>query len=210
MRGEGTQTIWDSLVDSSHLIIRGNNAVSATVECARFDPDAEVRLRFNGAIVFETHAVGINVRGDGADSANITFEDNGPGDIGQIDISGSTMLIECQVNSNPINLVGRSSASVVRQLIQCDPDDDIAFFDVGVEVARTLPAASGGFEANNTLTGAGFERVLTTADRRSAEIYTPTNVSTDRAYDANATTIDELADVLGTLIADLQAIDVIQ
>lgn len=44
----------------------------------------------------------------------------------------------------------------------------------------------------------------------SAEIYTPTNVVTDRAYDANATTLDELADVVGTLIADLQAINIIQ
>jgi len=35
--------------------------------------------------------------------------------------------------------------------------------------------------------------------------YTPTNVTTDRAYDANATTLDEVADVLGTVIADLQA-----
>lgn len=35
--------------------------------------------------------------------------------------------------------------------------------------------------------------------------YTPTNVISDRAYDANATTIDELSDVLGTLIADLRA-----
>jgi len=34
--------------------------------------------------------------------------------------------------------------------------------------------------------------------------YTPTNVSTDRAFDANATTVEELADVLGTLIADLK------
>lgn len=34
--------------------------------------------------------------------------------------------------------------------------------------------------------------------------YLVTNVVTDRAYDANATTINELADVLGTLIADLQ------
>lgn len=34
--------------------------------------------------------------------------------------------------------------------------------------------------------------------------YTPTNVTTDRSYNANATTTDELADVLGTLIADLQ------
>ena len=34
--------------------------------------------------------------------------------------------------------------------------------------------------------------------------YTPTNVTADRSYDANATSLDELADVLGTLIADLQ------
>ena len=33
--------------------------------------------------------------------------------------------------------------------------------------------------------------------------YTITNVTPDRAYDANATTTDELADVLGTLISDL-------
>lgn len=36
-------------------------------------------------------------------------------------------------------------------------------------------------------------------------VYTPTNVSADRAFDANATTLDEVADALGTLIADLQA-----
>lgn len=34
--------------------------------------------------------------------------------------------------------------------------------------------------------------------------YTALNVTTDRAYDANATTVDELADVVGTIIADLQ------
>jgi len=35
--------------------------------------------------------------------------------------------------------------------------------------------------------------------------YTPSNVTTDRTYDANATNIAELADIVGTLIADLQA-----
>jgi hypothetical protein len=39
--------------------------------------------------------------------------------------------------------------------------------------------------------------------------YTPTNVTTDRSYDANATDTAELADVLGTLIADLQSIGLI-
>ncbi len=36
--------------------------------------------------------------------------------------------------------------------------------------------------------------------------YTPTNVTTDRSYDANSTTVDELADVIGTIIADLQSV----
>jgi hypothetical protein len=35
--------------------------------------------------------------------------------------------------------------------------------------------------------------------------YLPTNVTPDRAYDANSTTLAEIADVLGTVIADLQA-----
>lgn len=43
----------------------------------------------------------------------------------------------------------------------------------------------------------------------SGSAYTPTNVTTDRSYDANATTTDELADVLGTLIGDLQTAGVI-
>lgn len=34
--------------------------------------------------------------------------------------------------------------------------------------------------------------------------YTVTNGTTDRTYDANSTTVNELADVLGTVISDLQ------
>jgi hypothetical protein len=35
--------------------------------------------------------------------------------------------------------------------------------------------------------------------------YTPTNFTTDRSFDASATTLTELANVLGTLITDLKA-----
>ena len=42
-----------------------------------------------------------------------------------------------------------------------------------------------------------------------AAAYTPTNVTPDRSYDADATTVNELADVLGTLIADLQAVGLV-
>ncbi len=44
-----------------------------------------------------------------------------------------------------------------------------------------------------------------TAPVAQSAAYSPTNVVTDRAYDADSTTLAEVADVLGTLIADLQA-----
>ena len=53
----------------------------------------------------------------------------------------------------------------------------------------------------------GNERIV--PDVGVQQVYTPTNVTTDRSYDANLTTVDELADVLGTLIADLQATGII-
>lgn len=49
-----------------------------------------------------------------------------------------------------------------------------------------------------------------TAPVAQAAAYTPTNVTPDRSYDANSTTLAEIADVLGTLIADLQAYGLLQ
>jgi hypothetical protein len=44
----------------------------------------------------------------------------------------------------------------------------------------------------------------------SPATYTPSNVSADRSFDADSTDTAELADVLGTLIADLQAIGILK
>ena len=49
-----------------------------------------------------------------------------------------------------------------------------------------------------------------TAPVAQTAAYTITNVTPDRAYDANATSVAELADVLGTLIADLTAYGLLQ
>jgi hypothetical protein len=53
---------------------------------------------------------------------------------------------------------------------------------------------------NHDGTTVGFYGVVPVV--RSAA-YTPTNVTTDRSYDANLTSLDEIADVLGTLLQDL-------
>lgn len=44
-----------------------------------------------------------------------------------------------------------------------------------------------------------------TAATGQSAAYTPTNVTPDRSFDADSTTLDEIADVVGTIIADLQA-----
>jgi hypothetical protein len=43
----------------------------------------------------------------------------------------------------------------------------------------------------------------------AAPAYTVTNAATDRSYDADATSLEELADVLGSLIADLKLTNII-
>ena len=48
------------------------------------------------------------------------------------------------------------------------------------------------------------------APASQAAAYTPTNVSADRSYNANATTLHELADVVGAMISDLQSYGFLQ
>lgn len=54
------------------------------------------------------------------------------------------------------------------------------------------------------------ERVINLLLAGSGQTYTPTNVTTDRAFDADATSTAELADVLGSLIADLKTTGAIE
>ena len=60
---------------------------------------------------------------------------------------------------------------------------------------------------NHTSTGTNNTRCAVLPAVPTA--YTETNVTTDRTYDANSTTVAELADVLGTLIADLRALGIV-
>lgn len=59
---------------------------------------------------------------------------------------------------------------------------------------------------NHDGTTVGFYGVAPVAQSAA---YTPSNVTTDRTYDANATSLDEIADILGTLIADLKLTGII-
>lgn len=56
-------------------------------------------------------------------------------------------------------------------------------------------------DLNHDGANVGFRGVAPVA---LSSAYTPTNVTTDRSWDCNATSTDELADVLATVVADLQ------
>jgi hypothetical protein len=71
--------------------------------------------------------------------------------------------------------------------------------------AGTGVAADGAIQIAPTTGTVAFFGVTPVAQSAA---YTPTNVVPDRAYDAAATTVSELANVLGAVIADLQAIGI--
>ena len=105
------------------------------------------------------------------------------------------------------------------------------YFNPSASIVITLPAASEGVDfeiwhvgASNTITidlpggtdlivlsPGQMARIQTYSDTagdpqyKTFGTYTITNGTTDRTYDANATTVEELADVLYTLISDLKA-----
>ena len=68
------------------------------------------------------------------------------------------------INGQEFELRGFDFGGNPRTYLLADPDIDVKLFHDGTETFRTAAAASGGAEANNLDTGAGFERVLTTAD----------------------------------------------
>src|SRR5215207_3298935 len=73
-----------------------------------------------------------------------------------------------------------------------------------VEPTHTSGTVTVGGATWTYLTNADAAFTLVQDIVKQTSAYTTSNVATDRAFDANATTLDEVADVLGTLIADLK------
>lgn len=75
-------------------------------------------------------------------------------------------------------------------------------FALGVKVGTDL-------EIDGALNHDGSTVGFFGATPTTQQTYTITNVTTDRAYDANSTSLDEIADTLGTLIADLRLLGLV-
>ena len=124
------------------------------------------------------------------------FDLDGTDQLGYIGFGGGNSLnLQSNMHGATLQIRGEDSAGVDRIILNSDPDAitelrgdtdvnitvvagtetaasfrsnaDVELRHNNVATARTLTAATGGFEANNTLTGGGFERVLTTGDTAS-------------------------------------------
>ena len=110
-----------------------------------------------------------------------------------------TISLKNRVHGGDLELGGENLAGTTVPFIVCNPDvnDGVVLHSKGADVARAFPASSGGFQANNTLTGVGFERVLTVSDQ-SIKKYK--KVSTVRVSTATLADDPELAGFV--LLAD--------
>lgn len=153
---------------------------------------------------------------DGSVAGTITVSDASPISLGTATDVFSTAI---KVNRNSIlvgqidnNLSGLRLKAVTNSLQLANNTATI----IGISGAGLITVADASDIALGTTTGTKFGTATTqklgffnATPVVQPAAYTPSNVTTDRTFDANATTLDEVADVLGTLIADLKSLGLV-
>jgi len=176
-----------------NLTIQGNEIIST-------NPNGDINLRpngtgsvvidYNGAQVAASVADGLSIRTDIVAATPPTteavtgklsiFDLDGTDTLAFVGFNGSnSALFENLMHGGGIELAGENTSGVRKTILIGDPDADVKLYQAGIEVSRTLTAAAGGFEVNNTLTGGGFERVLTEADVNAKHVGTTAIMTAD-------------------------------
>ncbi len=134
----------------------------------------QIKLSLKGSTFSGT--IDLQVSADGTSWVNIPYFRSDTAPLGSL-------------NTDQISLVGSSET---RSYVV--PGGPFSHFRVVmVRTAGTITASLEGYEHDSPL-----------ARRRAGQSYTVSNITTDRTYDADSTSDAEVADVLGTLIADLK------
>lgn len=137
-------------------------------------PDGDIRIftaDANGNVLIENIARiskgNLSIRGVAANNASINWTDtifNGRASIG-FPTSDVFLFSNTGIPSGTMRFQGEDSITATVPMLELNPNSGChLFFDIDGEVARCASLANGGFEVNNTVTGAGFERVLTVGD----------------------------------------------
>jgi hypothetical protein len=164
-----TDLILENLIHGGFVTIAAENAVGVSTLLVRGDPDGITELFAAGVCRFEAQSLGkIAVRSDGntdTEDRQLVFDHQDLSDRGRIGYLGNDVfIIRNEIHGGNVNLQAEDVGGTLQQILQGNPDNDVALFDEGVEVFQTRTPAQGGARINNLNTGAGFERVLTTAD----------------------------------------------
>ena len=130
----------------------------------QIDPAAAVSLRHNGAVRIATVANGAQIDSSGSLGAVTLF---GSASVAQFFTEYNTTNGGVALkNQNPGGRIFQISAGGGEEDIWIDMVRNglVAQYHNNTQMTRTVVIGSGGFEVNNTVTGAGFERALTTSD----------------------------------------------
>lgn len=149
--------------------------------------------------------------------AVLTVEQDGTGDatIRLLLTGGQAYTIGIDNNDGDKFKISNNSGGVgTNDLMIIDP----ATGDVGFGITPTSPLHVSGkihttseIEIDGNLNHDGMNiGFFGIAPVAQVAAYTPTNVTTVRSYDADSTSVEELADVIGTLIADLKTYGLLQ
>lgn len=150
---------WDSF--SQEMFIQNNiNHPDGTIEITTTHASAEIIV---GGL--RTFSAGLQVKGGAANTAAINLTDTAWGNRARIGYTSSDVLRFENLPQQNIVFEGEDSITATVSMLEMNPNTGChLFFKGDGEIARSASLANGGFEVNNTLTGGGFERALTTSD----------------------------------------------
>jgi len=183
-----------------------------TTTLSPLSPDDTLELKLNGDTKVIAVTTGAGVRGTldnspttplSAQDANVQLQTTsgaGAANLGFTQ-SSSTLRLENLQWSGLLRASGKDDSGAVVDFFTGDPViGDFALNYAGAEVVRTLAAASGGLEVNNTLTGVGFERVVTASE--IADSVDGPGSATDNAVARYDATTGNLIQNSGVIIDD--------
>jgi len=161
-----------------------------------------------------TDNVRLTLIGGAAANSIIDFGDASSANVGQFVYNHSADEMRFTVGGSGNRLVITAAANIGVGVASPSAKIDLGAGDIeftemtapgagGANTTRLYAEDDGGGTTQQKVVFSSGNTVIIAKDG-GLQTYTPTNVTTDRSFDADSTTLAEIADVLGTLINDFQ------
>jgi len=136
------------------------------------------------------------------------FDADGSDQLASVGFNGSNALfVKNFMRAGVAAMQATNAAGTPVNVAVGDPDGRFEGYESGVSVMRTAAAASGGLEANNTLTASGYERVVTVTEHNlkaptASPAFTGNPTAPTAAVNDNDTSIATTAFVVAQIADD--------